>query len=136
MKAKLGNEAANKALAQQAALLDVSHDGILVGSLDDRVTFWNRSAEELYGWSVAEALGQVPHTLLQTQFSMPLVEIKSCLEASGRWEGEVIHTTRDGRVVVMASRWSLQRDSQGAPLAILESDTEVTERKYAEEALR
>ena len=136
MKAKLGNEEANKALAQQAALLDLSHDCILVRSLDDRVTFWNRSAEELYGWSAAEALGQAPHTLLQTQFSKPLVEIKACLEGAGKWEGELIHTTRDGRVVVMASRWSLQRDSQGTPLAILESDTEVTERKYTEEALR
>jgi PAS domain S-box-containing protein len=137
MNAESATVEANGALAQQqAALLDLVRDCVLVRDLEDRITFWNRTAEELYGWSKAEAIGQVFHKLLQTQFSKSLAEIKSSLKVTGNWQGELINTTRDGRALVVSSRWTLQLDSEGTPLAILQSDGDLTESNYAQEALR
>jgi PAS domain S-box-containing protein len=102
----------------------------------DVITYWNRGAEELYGWTSQEAVGQVTHQLTCTIFPEPLDEINTKLLRTGRWEGELIHATRDGTRVVVASRWSLQRDERGNPDAILETNNNITERKQAEEALR
>jgi PAS domain S-box-containing protein len=123
-------------LREQAALLDLTHDTVFVRDLNDVITYWNRGAEERYGWKQEEAMGQVSHQLTQTVFPAPLEEINVELLGSGRWEGELIHTKRDGAQVVVASRWSLQRDAQGNPIAILETSNDITERKRAEEALR
>ena len=103
------------ALRDQASLLDLTHDTIFVRDLNDIITYWNRGAEELYGWRRHEALGKVTHTLLQTIFPAPLSDINAQLLRTGRWEGELRHTKRDGTQVVVASRWSLQRDEQGEP---------------------
>ena len=73
---------------------------------------------------------------MQTIFPAPLAEINAELLGTGRWEGELIHTKRDGTPVVVASRWALQRDAQGNPVAILETNNDITERQRAEEALR
>jgi PAS domain S-box-containing protein len=70
---------AAEALKRQAALLELAHDSIFVRDLADRITFWNRAAEERYGWTQAEALGECPHTLLQTQFPEPLEDITAAL---------------------------------------------------------
>jgi PAS domain S-box-containing protein len=127
---------AEEALRQQAQLLDLTHDPIFVRDMDDCITFWNRGAEELYGWTTATAMRQVSHLLLETKFPKPLEEIKSELQSTGRWEGELIHTTCDGRSRIVSSRWSLQRDKTGTPLSILEIDTDITGRKCAEQTLR
>ncbi|MFL5311587.1 MAG: PAS domain S-box protein [Myxococcales bacterium] len=121
---------------RQASLLDLTHDSIFVRDLDDVITYWNRGAEERYGWSRAEAVGRVSHQLTQTAFPAPLQEIESELHRTGQWEGELVHTTRDGTQVVVASRWSLQRDEQGRPAGVLETNNDVTERKRAEEDVR
>jgi PAS domain S-box-containing protein len=123
-------------LRQRANLLNLTHDTIFVRDMHDVITYWNRGAEELYGWTSEEALGQVSHQLTRTIFPEPLDEINAKLLGTGHWEGELIHTKRDGRRVVVASRWSLQRDEQGRPSAILETNNDVTERKEAEEAVR
>ena len=99
------------------------------------ITYWNRGAEELYGWTTAEAVGTVSHTRMQTVFPAPPDEIMAELTATGRWEGELIHTRRDGTTVVVASRWSWQRAAPGRPAAILETNNDITERKRAEDAL-
>src|SRR5438874_3868921 len=123
-------------LAEQAALLDLAHDAILVWDLKSgAVRFWNRGAEELYGWTRAEALGRTPQSLLQTEFPQPLQEINAQLVRARRWEGELVHTRRDGTRVVVASRWALQADTEGQPLAVLGINSDVTERKRAEAAL-
>lgn len=121
-----------EAIAQQASLLELTQDAIFVRDMQQRVTYWNRGAEALYGWRKAEALGQTTHTLLHTQFPHPLAEIEGAVARSGHWEGELIHTRRDGTQVAVVSRWALQRDDQGHPLAILEINNDITERKQAE----
>jgi PAS domain S-box-containing protein len=124
---------AEDALRERAGLLDLTHDTIFVRDIDDVITYWNRGAAELYGWTSEEATGQVSHRLAQTVFPAPLEEINRQLLDTGRWEGELIHAKRDGTRVVVASRWALQRDEQGNPAAILETNNDITERKRAEE---
>ena len=128
-------ERVEETLRQRAALLDLAHDTVFVRDLSDVITYWNRGAEEQYGWKREEATGQVSHQLTQTIFPVPLEEINAELLGTGRWDGELIHTKRDGTKVVVASRWSLQQDAQGNPVAILETDNDITERRQAEEAL-
>jgi PAS domain S-box-containing protein len=123
-------------LREQAALLDLTHDTIFVRDVNDVITYWNRGAEELYGWKRNEAVGKNSHDLNQTVFPAPLEDITAELIRTGRWEGELIHTRRDGTKVVAASRWSLQRDDQGRPAATLETNNDISERKRAEEALQ
>ncbi len=123
-------------LREQAALLDLTHDTIFVRDVNDVITYWNRGAEELYGWTRGEAVGKNSHDLNQTVFPAPLEDIKAELIRTGRWEGDLIHTRRDETKVVVASRWSLQRDDQGRPAGTLETNNDITERKRAEEALQ
>ena len=124
-----------EALRERAKLLDLTHDTVFVRDIKDVITFWNRGAEKLYGWTKDEAIGQVSHRLMQTIFPVPFEEINAELNSTGRWEGELIHTRRDGTQVVVASRWALQLDERGKPIAILETNNDITERKRAEEAL-
>src|SRR5262245_32223071 len=127
---------AEEALRERAALLDLTHDTVFVRDANDVITYWNRGAEEQYGWRMAEAVGKHSHDLNQTVFPAPLEDIMAELIRTGRWEGELIHTRRDGTKVVVASRWSLQRDDQGRPAATLETNNDITERKRAEDALQ
>ena len=119
---------------QQALLLDQTHDSIFLRNMSGVITFWNRGAQELYGWSAEEAVGKVAEDLLQTVFPMPLKEIDGEVMRKGRWEGELIRTKKDGSQAVMASRWSLQRDHTGAAVALLETSNDITDRKRVEEA--
>lgn len=121
---------------EQAQLLDLAHDTILVLDLNYQITFWNYGAEITYGWSKAEALGQQSFSLLKTQFPQPLAEIQTELLQMGHWEGELIHTKRDKTLVIVASRWVLQQNHKGEPIAILEINRNITQRKQVEAALR
>ncbi|RKT27565.1 PAS domain S-box-containing protein [Paraburkholderia sp. RAU2J] len=125
-----------KAACEQARLLDLSHDTVFVRDMNAVITYWNHGAEELYGWKKAEALGKTSHQLLQTRFPVSLDDTMSTLLTTGRWEGELIHTTRDGSQVVVVSRWSLQRSANGHPISALETNNDITLRKRAEDALR
>jgi len=127
---------AEEALRAQAALLDLTHDTVFVMDMEGVIQYWNRGAEERYGWTAEQALGRVVHDLLKTVFPGPLEEIRAEVSRAGRWEGEIRHTKKDGTPVVVASRWALQRDERGAPVAILETNNDITLRKRAEEALR
>src|SRR5437899_9013381 len=123
-------------LRDQIALLDLAHDSIIVRDMISTILFWNRGAEQTYGWSKAEALGKVSHTLLETEVSKPLEQIETELLRDGCWEGELVHRKRDGTRIVVASRWALQRDAQGIPAGILEINREITERERAEMKFR
>ncbi|MDX6443899.1 MAG: hypothetical protein QOH71_973 [Blastocatellia bacterium] len=121
---------------QQASLLNLTHDTIFVRDMSDIITYWNRGAQELYGWTAEEAFGKRAHQLLRTVFPMPIDEIRAELLRTDRWEGELEKTKADGTQVVVASRWSLRRDLQERPVAILETNNDVTERKRTEEKIR
>ena len=126
---------AQEATRQQAALLDLTHDSVFVRNTQGRITFWNRGSQQLFGWSSAEAVGQITHELLRTEFPSALEEITLVLYSTGRWEGELIHMRRDNSRVVVASRWSLQRDAHERPIATLETNNDITAHKQAENAL-
>ncbi len=123
-------------LRRQVALIDLSPDGIMVRHMDGTIILWGHGAEVLYGWTKEEAIGRTTHALLKTQLPEPLEQIHRRLEEAGRWSGELIHTTKDGRLVVVESRWMAERDAQGRIAEILESNVDITERKRAEEELR
>ena len=121
---------------QQANLLNLTHDTIFVRDMDDQITYWNRGAQELYGLRADQAIGKRAHELLRTVSSISLDEIQKELLFTGRWEGELEHTKSDGSSVVVASRWSLQRNDQDTPVAILETNNDITQRKRGEEEIR
>ncbi|HET9918375.1 MAG TPA: PAS domain S-box protein [Ktedonobacteraceae bacterium] len=118
----------------QAALLDLAHDAILVRDPLGRVTYWNKGAENLYGWSARGAMGRLTHSLLHTRFPVDLATVEAVLEREGYWEGELIHTCRDGRAVVVESRQALLRDGEGAPRAMMEINRDITARHLIEQA--
>lgn len=126
---------AEQKLREQAALLDLAHDAVIVRELDGRIRFWNRGATDLYGWSDDDALGKNAAELLEAEYPAPLNSIESSIREARAWEGELKHTCRDGSKIVVASRWSLLRDEHGNPAAILEINRDITERKRAEEEL-
>jgi PAS domain S-box-containing protein len=121
---------------EQASLLDLTHDTILVRDMDFVITYWNHGAQELYGWSPREAIGQHSDELLRTIFPAPLDDIRAELLQTGRWEGELKRTKADGSELVVASRWSLRRDEREQPVAIMETSNNVTLRKQREEEIR
>lgn len=122
-------------LNEQTQLLDLAHDAIIVRDLDSVITYWNQGAQLTYGWTREEAVGKTSHTLFQTVFPEPFEEVKRKLR-KGWWEGELVHTRRDGARIIVASRQVVQCDGRGEPLAILEINRDITDRKKAEAALK
>ena len=123
-------------LREQAALLDLSQDAIFVKAINGEILVWNQGAERVYGWTKGEAIGRNSHELLKTSFSPPLDEIMQTLEKTGHWEGELQKERRDGQILIVSSHWALGRDSAGHPEKVLVIDTDVTEQRRAEAALR
>lgn len=119
----------------QARLLDLANDSIVVLTLEGEITYWNQGSRRLYGWKQAEATGQNIHNLLQTEFPQSLEEISAKFLRDGYWEGELVRRRKDGTQVIVASRWSLQRNETGQSQAILEINNDISERKQAEVAL-
>lgn len=129
------NHVSNASLKSQAALLDLTHDAILVRNANDTIIYWSRGAEELYGWLRAEAVGQNIVSLLKTVFPIDPNDIVAQVETTGRWDGELRHTRKDGTPVIVASRWALLRDKRGRPVATMATNTDISDRKRSEEKL-
>jgi PAS domain S-box-containing protein len=127
---------AEQALRDQARIMDLVNDAIFLRDLDDRVVYWNKGAEKVYGFKQEEALGRVTHDLLKTKFPRPLPEIRAKLLSEDHWEGEIEHCCHDGRALLAASSWTLQRDSKDQPVAIIELNYDITERKRIEQAIQ
>lgn len=127
------NQRATLALREQAALLDLTHDAIFVRDASGIITYWNAGAETLYGWTRAEAIGRNAEELLKARLS---ADPEAALPRNeDRWQGELIQTKRDGTQVVVASRWSIQRDGRGMPVATMETNNDITDQKRAADAL-
>jgi len=118
--------------AANIKLLDLTHDAVSVRGLDGIIQQWSRGAEELYGWTADEAVGRVSHIVFKTIFPEALDEIEARVLRTGSWEGELVHARRDGSRVTVASRWSLLRDASSQPIAILEANSDITERGRAQ----
>ncbi len=123
-------------LKQRADLLDLASEAIMVRDLNGVIRFWNSGAEELYGWSRQEALGRRAHELLQTRWPITPAELEAVLVRHGRWDGNLVQRTRDGREVTVASRHALKKDDSGAPAVVLEINRDITLSLRTEEALR
>jgi two-component system cell cycle sensor histidine kinase/response regulator CckA len=119
-------------VAEQAALLDNAHDAIIVRDAAHQVTYWNKAAERLYGWTAAEALGRPLQKLLQIDAGK-FAEAQRAINATGGWNGEIQKTAKNGAVLTVEGSWTLLRDGQGAPRSILTIDTDITERKKLEQ---
>lgn len=126
---------AEAALRWQARLLDMAHDAIIVRDMDGKVAYWNDGAQETYGFSRGEATGWIAQELLRTHFPKPLAEIITDVE-NGGWEGELTQKCKDGREIVVTSRWAPQLDESGSQVGILEINRDISQRKRIEEELR
>ncbi len=130
-----GRKRAEETLRHQGQMLDLATDTIAVLDLNGAISYWNLGAKRLYGWRKSQAAGKNIHALLKTEFPQPLDAIQAAFLQSGGWEGELVRTKQDGTKITVASRWTLQRDEQGEPAAILEISNDISDRKRSEIAL-
>ncbi len=123
---------AEEKIRQQAALLDISQDAILVRDIEDRILYWNKGAEEVYGWTAQEAVGQQADTFLFRERTRNVTEAERIVMETGEWTGELQQIRKDGSPVTVQSRWTLIRDANGVPTSKLVVNTDITEKKKLE----
>jgi PAS domain S-box-containing protein len=123
---------AQQVIAEQAAMLELAHDAVIVSDADGRITYWNRGAERTYGYLREHAMGAVVHDLLRTRLTESWDVINRRLASHGQWESEVEQTTATGRTAVVATRWAYHWGIDGALLGIMEINRDVTARRTAE----
>ncbi len=122
---------------EQADLLAKARDAIYVRDLAGTISYWNRSAERLYGIPAKEAMGRSALTLLGEDHEPDARNAEAETLRGGQWTGELRHVTGTGQELVVESRWTLVRDEAGAPKTILVVNTDITDRKrIAEQFLR
>src|SRR5262252_1038674 len=119
---------AEERIRQQAELLDKSQDAILVRDMDDRVVYWNKSAERMYGWRAAEVIGRKTTDFLFKSIPPNYEDAQNTLRERGSWRGELNQITRDGKELIIESSWTLVLDHQGRPIQKMVVNTDVTER--------
>ncbi|HLZ53377.1 MAG TPA: PAS domain S-box protein, partial [Verrucomicrobiae bacterium] len=125
---------AEEKIREQAALLDKARDAIIVADLNERIVYWNQSAERIYGWGAAEVMGkQLVEVLFHGKPPPELQETMTSVRERGEWAGELHELARDGRPVIVQGRSTLIRDEQGRPKSLLIINTDITERKLLEE---
>jgi PAS domain S-box-containing protein len=124
---------AEQKIREQAALLDITTDAILVRDWGSKIQFWNKAAERLYGWEVQEAIGKnVDELLYRPEALSQLQNNQKSLTEYGSWQGELHQVTKEGKNIIVASRWTLVCDEQGQPKSILTVNTDITEKKQLE----
>ena len=123
---------AEEQLREQATLLDNAQDAILVRDLDDRILFWNKSAERIYGWSAPEVLGKNIRDVIYRKSIGQYDEAKRIVLRKGEWKGELRQLTRDDKDIIAESRWTLVRDERHEPKAVLVINTDVTDKRKIE----
>jgi two-component system, cell cycle sensor histidine kinase and response regulator CckA len=122
-------------IREQAALLDVATDAILVQDIQNQILFWNKSAQGLYGWTTEEALKKDASALLYKETSGLVQDAFSTVLSKGEWRGELNQITKDGKEIITESRWTLVRDENQRPKSILTVNTEITQKKQLEAQL-
>ena len=130
-----GRRRAEQVMAEQAAMLDLAHDAVIVWDAEARITYWNRGAQETYGYTRAQALGANVHDLLRTEFTEPVEDIKAEVDGHGQWDGELVQRTHEGRRLLVATRWAYHWGLDGTLLGTLEINRDVTARRDAEAEL-
>src|SRR4028119_1269661 len=124
---------AEQKIHEQAALLDITTDAIFVRDLDNKIRYWNKGAENLYGWQAQEAIGKKANNLLYRWETIDqLQDSHKSLTDCGSWQGELHQVTKHGKDIIVSSRWTLLRDEEGQPKSILTVNTDITEKKQLE----
>jgi PAS domain S-box-containing protein len=123
---------AEEQVVEQAAMLDQAHEAIVVRDLDNRIRYWGRGAERLYGWTAEEAVGRPAQELTYREDLRRLEETTRITIEKGKWNGELRHVTKDGREVIVEGYWTLVRDAEGRPKTIFAINTDITEKKKLE----
>lgn len=123
---------AEEQLREQATLLDNAQDAILVRDLNDKFLFWNKGAERIYGWPAEEVIGRNLKDIIYKNSLAQFSEAKGATVSTGEWRGELRQVTRDGRDIVVESRWTLVRDDRGEPKSLLVINTDVTDKRKIE----
>ncbi|AFZ35266.1 multi-sensor hybrid histidine kinase [Stanieria cyanosphaera PCC 7437] len=125
---------AQQKIFEQAALLDITTDAILVRDLDNKIRFWNQGAERLYGWKASEAIGKNANELLYREQAIinQLPDIQASLTENGSWQDELHQVTKSNQEIIVSSRWTLVRDDEGQPKSLLVVNTDITEKKQLE----
>lgn len=120
-------------IAEQAALIDIATDAIMVCDLQSHILFWNKGAEQIYGWVSQEVLGQSAIELLYPKESRAKYdEILQAVVRQGKWKGEVHHVTKDRKSLLMQSHKTLVQTVEGQPKSLLIINTDITEKKKIE----
>ncbi len=123
---------ADEKIREQANLLDIAQDAIIVRDLNDNIIYWNHSAERIYGWTRNEAISQNASRLLNAEPDI-IQQALTSVKEKGSWFGELRQVTKNQKNLVMESRWSLVRDEYGQPKSILTINTDITDRKIIEQ---
>ncbi|MEP6946139.1 MAG: PAS domain S-box protein [Acidobacteriota bacterium] len=126
--------AAADAIGRQAALIELSQEPIFVWDLNDGIVEWNQGAELLYGYSRSEAIGQISNELLRTDYPDVLTDFLERLRQQGQWFGEVTQVSKEGRTLKIETRQQLLES--GGKLLVLETNRDITERRFASELLQ
>lgn len=126
----LRNRSARWMLAEQARILELTHDTVVIRDSDNIIRYWNDGAEELYGWPRDEAIGRNAQELLSSEY--PADQVARAFAADGKWSGELARIRRDGRRIVLASRWLQRLDAAGRQIGIIETSADLTEQIKAD----
>lgn len=132
---ELERQESDRQLRDQASLLDKAQDAIVVRGMDNRILFWNKGAERLYGWTPEQAVGMTVDELLYNDVSV-LRQATSVVLMLGEWNGELTQRRRDGSILIVEARWTLVRDADGNPQSVLAINTDITQRKAAEQEIQ
>ncbi|BAZ00453.1 multi-sensor hybrid histidine kinase [Tolypothrix tenuis PCC 7101] len=120
-------------IREQAALLDISTDAIVLRDLSNNILLWNKSAEQLYGWQAEEAIGKNACQLFNNEPLLQYQEICQTVLGKGSWQGELQKTSKSGREIIVESCWMLVLDEHSQPKSILIVDTDITHKKQLEQ---
>jgi len=123
---------AEEQIREQAALLDKAQDAIMVLDMEGRVTFWNKSAARLYGWTSEEMLRTNAVSKIFPPDLPNLAEARESTVLKGDWIGELKQLNKEGKELWVESRWSLIRDRNNEPRSTLIINTDITDRKKLE----
>ncbi|HTK82983.1 MAG TPA: PAS domain S-box protein [Bacteroidota bacterium] len=127
-------EKAQEQVREQAALLDITSEAIMVRDLDDCVLYWNHGAEVMYGWTREEALGKKASELLYApEQTAAYDDARKILFEKGSWSGEFKHKNKTDEILIIDSKWTLMLDEADSPKSVLVINSDVTERKKLEE---
>src|SRR6185437_9440853 len=135
VRARAERRTAQQEIIRQAELLDKATDAIFVRDLEDRITYWNKGAERLYGWKASEVLGQSISKCMRLEDTQSAAQLRHAMEhllATGEWSGEMQKISKSGRQMIAEARWTLLRDELGQPKAVLIINTDITEKKKME----